>query len=134
MAESIFGEKTIKPDDTALSAALKNSYALWTKMLELSGGAGEWKFYSKAAGWSYQVKSGKRALFYMQPKDGFFRLTFVLGEHAVKAAASADLPAAVLDDLMRATAYVEGRSFAIDVGCDADIETAEKLLRLKTAG
>lgn len=130
MADSIFGDKSSVPDNAALAAALGDRGVLWDSMLALSGGSGEWKFYTKAAGWTYPVKKGKRTLFYLTPKAGWFRVTFVLGERAA-AAGAACLPEQVLADLLQATAYVEGRSVAIEIKNSADIETAKKLLQLK---
>ena len=131
MAASIFGEKAVVPNEEALNSVLKDSKILWDKMIVFSGGIGEWKFYSKAAGWTYQIKKNKRALFYMMPKDGWFQLTFVYGERAVEAAKSADLPEQTLSDLLQAKAYVEGCSIAINVNSDVDMGTAQKLLQLK---
>lgn len=131
MAESIFGDKANPPDEAALADALKDRKTLWDQILALCGGSGEWKFYTKAAGWTYPVKLGKRTLFYMLPKAGCIRLTFVYGPRAVEAAGSAGLPAQVLSDLLQATPYVEGRSVAISVTTAADIDTVQKLLRLK---
>ena len=131
MAASIFGEKAIVPDKELLAAALKDSKTLWNKMIDLSDGRGEWKFYSKAAGWTYPIKKKKRTLFYMMPKDGWFQLTFVYGERAIEAAKSAGLQEQTLNDLLQAKAYVEGRSIAVNVNSDADMDTAQKLLQLK---
>ena len=131
MAESIFGEKAIIPNEEMLNSVLKGSKARWDKMIGISGGSGEWKFYTKTAGWTYPVKKGKRTLFYMIPKDGWFQLTFVYGERAVAAAESAGLPEQVISDLLHAKAYVEGRSVAVKVTNDADMDTAQKLLQLK---
>ena len=131
MAESVFGEKGIIPDEEALKISLKDNKKLWDKMINLSGGSGEWKFYSKAAGWTYPVKLAKRTLFYMMPKEGWFRLIFVFGERAVEAAKSAGLPEQVLNDLLQATAYVEGRSVSVDINNEENIKTAQKMLQLK---
>ena len=131
MAASIFGEKTIVPNEETLSVALGDNQVLWDKMIDISGGSGEWKFYSKAAGWTYPVKKNKRTLFYMMPKDRWFQLTFVYGERAVEAAKSAGLPEQVLNNLLQARVYVEGRSIAVGVSSDADICVAQKLLQLK---
>lgn len=133
MAESVFGDKAVVPTDAALSEALGDGRGLWDEMVALAEGSGEWKFYTKAAGWSYPVKRGKRTLFYLLPKAGWFKLTFVLGERAVEAAKTADLPPAVLNDLLQARAYVEGRGVSIDVKNAAEVETAQKLLGLKLA-
>ena len=131
MARSMFGEKSIVPNEEALSAVLKENKILWDKMINTSEGSGEWKFYSKAAGWTYSVIKKKRTLFYMIPKDGWFELIFVYGERAVEAAKSAELPEQVLNDLLQAKAYVEGRSFSVKVISDADTNVAQKLLQIK---
>jgi hypothetical protein len=132
MAASIFGEKAVLPNEEALRVALKDTQVLWDKILDISGGKGEWKFYGKAAGWTFQVKKGKRTLFYMMPKDGWFQMTFVYGERAVEAAQAYELPKNVLDDLLQAKAYVEGRSVAIEITSNKDIDVVEKMLQLKT--
>ena len=131
MAASIFGEKAIFPNKETLSVALKENQVLWDKILDFSGGKGEWKFYSKAAGWTLQVKKGKRTLFYLMPKDSWLQMTFVYGECAVEAAQAFGFPEKILNDLQQATAYVEGRSVTIDVTSIADIDTVEKMLQLK---
>ena len=133
MAASIFGEKAIIPTEEALRGVLKDSLVLWDKMICVSEGCGEWKFYSKAAGWTYSVKKKKRTLFYMMPKDGYFQLTFVLGERAVEAAKAANLPEQTLSDILQAKAHVEGRSVAIDIKKAADLGTSQQLLELKLA-
>ena len=131
MSASIFSEKAIIPTQESLSMALKDNLVLWNRILDSSGGKGEWKFYSKAAGWTLQVKKGKRALFYLMPKEGWLQMIFVFGERAVEAAKSADLPKQVLNDLLEARAHVEGRSITIGVTCEAEMDTVEKLLKLK---
>ena len=131
MAASIFDEKDIVPNIEKLSAALKDNQVLWDTILEISSGKGEWKFYSKAAGWTLQVKKGKRTLFYLMPKDCWFQMTFVYGERAVETAQAFGFPEKILHNLQQAKAYVEGRSVTIDVTSIADIETVEKMLQLK---
>ena len=131
MAVSIFGEKAILPNKEALSVTLKDTQVLWDEVLDISGGKGEWEFYGKAAGWTFQVKKGKRTLFYMMPKDGWFQMTFVYGERAVEAAQAHELPKNVLDDLLQAKAYVEGRSVAIEITSNEDIDVVKKMLQLK---
>ena len=131
MAESIFSEKAIIPNEEMLNTALNSRKKLWDKMISLSEGIGEWKFYSKTAGWTYPIKKNKRTLFYMMPKDRWFQLIFVYGERSVKAAKSVDLPEQVLNDLLQAKHYVEGRSLSINIKNDADLNIAKKLIQLK---
>ena len=136
MALSIFGEKTIKPTDEMLAEVLGEREAIWdciTEHVEITYGKMlcEWKFYSKSAGWSFVVKSGKRTMIYLIPLNGYFKANFVFGEKAVAAAQMADLPESVLKEITEATVYAEGRSFMINVAEDADAVLIEKLLKIK---
>jgi len=131
MSVSIFAEKTIKPNEKMLSGVLKDKKVIWDKILSIAGGEGEWKFYSKAAGWSYSAKKGNRTLLYMIPMEDCIRLTFVYGIRAVEAAPSADLPTTILNDLSNATQHMEGRSVAVDVSNEKDLDTVQKMLQLK---
>lgn len=83
------------PDNESLANVLGSTRSLWNRLFEYaeekSNALGEWRFYSKKAGWSYVVKSGKRTLFYMIPQDGYFKLTFVYGEKAVEKAKESNI-------------------------------------------
>jgi len=131
MADSVFGDKGTIPEEQGLYDVLNSARSSWDEIFGISGGIGEWKFYSKNAGWTYVVKSGKRTLFYMTPKEGWFKVIFVLGKRAVDAAGSADLPGNVFNDLMQSREYMEGRSLSVDVKDMKDIDTIRKLLKLK---
>ena len=131
MAESVFGDKAILPAGDALYAALGQSGPWWDALLAESGGTGEWKHYTKAAGWVYPVKRGKRTLFYLLPKEGNFKLSFVFGERAVQAAKTAGLPPPVLEALLAATAYAEGRGVSLEMARPEDLDTARALLKIK---
>lgn len=68
MSESIFGDKTKKPDVPELENALGKSMVLLKKIeLHLQGQYGtierEWKFYSKKTGWTFAlVDDGKKII------------------------------------------------------------------------
>jgi len=136
MATSIFDEKTVVPDETMLAEALAGSKLLWEEMkshvvMVCGDIASEWKFYSKKAGWSLVVKSGKRTMLYLIPQKGFFKVNFVLGERAVAAALAAGLPETVIALIKDAVPYMEGRSVMFDVANEAEADTAKKLIEIK---
>jgi hypothetical protein len=139
MSLSVFGDKTIRPDEQMIAEALAERKPLWDSLKEHMAAhhksmSEEWKFYTKEAGWTLVVKSGKRTLIYLIPTDGFFKVNFVFGEKAVNMAQNADLPEYVIKQISEATPYVEGRSFMIDVKYDADIATAVRLIEIKAKG
>lgn len=131
MAVSIFPYKACPPTDDLLGEALGKGMALWDEILQHVAAAGEWKYYTKSAGWTYAVKAGKRTLFYMMPKEGYFFLTFVYGKRAVEAAKTAGLPSGILNDLLHSRAYMEGQSVSVDVKEKANLETVKKMIQLK---
>ncbi len=136
MAVSIFDDKKQMPDAAMLPPVLKEAQLFWDQAIqfvEQTCGAvqGEWKFYTKAAGWTYVVKYKKRTMFYLFPKKAQLQATFVFGAKAVAAAEKADLPADVIENLRSAKAYVEGRSIAILVKNAEDLDILKKLVILK---
>jgi hypothetical protein len=120
MSLSAFGEKAAVPDDDKVASVLGGAKGLWDKLKEHTARSyenvsEEWKFYSKAAGWTLAIKSGKRTLFYLIPQGGLFKAGFVFGDRALKAAEDADIPADVKKTISEAHRYAEGSSFMIDV-------------------
>ena len=138
MSLSIFGEKALMPTDEMLAEALQQSQGAWTAlqrhMAETYGPvSGEWKYYEKPSGWTFALKSGKRALLYFIPQEKAFKVNFVFGEKALLAARTAGLPEAVLTAIAEAKAYREGRPFMVDVAGEADIPVIKTLLKIKAA-
>lgn len=136
MATSIFDVKAQMPNDNNITEALGSAKELWDKLeahifKNYQDTKTEWKFYSKKAGWSYIIKSGKRTLLYLIPQDGYFKITFVFGEKAVTEAKKANLPESILHSIEEAMPYVEGRSFMIEVRGKEDIEISKILLMIK---
>ncbi|MCL2146906.1 MAG: DUF3788 domain-containing protein [Synergistaceae bacterium] len=136
MSLSIFGEKAEKPTEDTLHIALGESKTLWDEIKNLVESAcgdynDEWKYYTKKAGWSFVVRSGKRTILYLIPQDKFFKVNIVLGDKAIAAAQDASLPEAINALIMGATPYVEGRSIMFDIGSLDDVDSVRKLVRIK---
>jgi hypothetical protein len=136
MSLSCFGEKPLVPNEKMLTEALADSKTLWDSIKNAVASAcgemsEEWKYYSKKAGWSFIVKSGKRTILYMIPQDSFFKVNFVLGEKAVAAARTANLPDSIIALIDEATSYAEGRSIMFDVKSDVDVSVVYKLIEVK---
>jgi len=136
MAASIFFDKAIVPHNNMVAEALEGTYSLWEELWNFvresyPDVSGEWKYYSKAAGWTFPVKSKKRTLYYFIPKDGYFSISFVFGDKAVAVAEHAELPQKIIEDILSAKPYVEGRSVAVDVDSTDMLENIKKLLEIK---
>jgi len=136
MSLSAFDNKAVTPNDEMVAEALNEKNVLWCRLKEhmsltYKGLNEEWKFYSKAAGWTLSVRSGKRTLFYLIPMNGHFKIGFVFGSKAVEEAMNAGIPENIVRIITEATQYVEGKSFMMDVNNGDDVGTAIELIDIK---
>ena len=127
--------KEKQPVEREVSAALGDSKILWDELLsELKKEfqlKPEWNSYSIKAGWALRMKKGERNIVYLSPSQGGFRVSFVLGEKAVKAALDSGLPARLVKMIREAKRYPEGRAVRIDVNNARDVVVIKKLVEIK---
>ncbi|MBI1936730.1 MAG: DUF3788 domain-containing protein [Ignavibacteriales bacterium] len=136
MTNNIFTNKLEQPDEETLSTVLGKSYKNWQavkKHIEDNYGscAEEWKFYGQKIGWSLKIFLKKRNLFFVTVCNGFFRISFVLGNKAVAAAEQSKLPQTIIEELLNAKKYAEGRGVRIEVKSQKDVETIKQLVDIK---
>jgi hypothetical protein len=136
MTPSKFTDKGVMPDEKMIEVALAGTYSLWIELIENVHSTypdvnSAWKHYGKVAGWSFQVKSKKRTLFYFVPADGSFDITFVLSNKAVAEAERSPLPKEVIEELLSSKQYMEGRFVTVSVTGRKDVETALSLIEIK---
>jgi hypothetical protein len=136
VALSIFDDKSHKPEEDEVKAALGKAYAAWTKLQKIISARFapvtiEWGNSGKATGWGVRIKTDKRAILYMTPCNGYFLASFALGEKAVRAAHESDLPASILNVIDSAKKYAEGRGVRIEVRTVAELPAIEKLAIIK---
>lgn len=138
MEANAFIGKMKSPTEEDLDAALGPAKAVWVRFIaelaEENGVDGrEWNCYSPKAGWSLRLKKKKRTIVWLGPCEGSFRVAFILGEKAMKAARESALPARVKKILEEAPKYAEGTGVRIDVKGAKDIAALKKLAEIKLA-
>jgi len=138
MLPNAFIGRMKKPSAKELAAALGSTKPLWDQLLDqlatdLGVNRQEWNSYSPKAGWSLKVKRGDRTILYMGPCSGSFRVAFVLGDQAVKAALQSDLPQSMRRIIKEARRYAEGTAVRIETVTAKDLSTICKLAALKLA-
>lgn len=136
MTNNIFTNKLEQPNEEILSTALGKSYKNWKaikKYIEDNCGTSteEWKFYGQKIGWTLKIFLRKRNLFFVTVCNGFFRISFVLGGKAVAAAEQSRLPQTIIEELVNAKKYAEGRGIRIEVKSQKDVETIRLLVDIK---
>ncbi len=134
--QSIFMEKGIVPTDNDLIENLGSSFQLWKDIESVvlglyPEGKGEWNFPGKNYGWSYRIKDKKRALIYLLPRSGFFRVAFVSGQKAYDIIMKENISASIKDDLSKAKKFAEGRGVRITVEDKKILPDITKLIRIK---
>lgn len=136
MEPNAFIGKSKKPTDDALVVALGPSKKLWDQLVseladELGADIQEWNSYSPKAGWSLRVKQKKRMIVWLAPCLGCFRVAFILGDKAVKAARQSKLPKQVLKVLDEAPRYPEGTGVRLTVKAAGDLAAIHELAAIK---
>ena len=136
MALSAFGDKGLMPNDEMVTEVLGESITFWQTIkthftANYKNTSEEWKFYGKEAGWTKNIKSGKRTLFMFVPMSGIFQIIFTLGEKAAEAARGSDLPKEIIELIPDAKACVCGYGLRLNIKTEADAEAVIKLIAIK---
>jgi hypothetical protein len=120
------------PSDATLTARLGGAGKAFERLLAaLPGVRQEWRVYSRSSGWVLKLVQGTRTMCYVQPGDGFFRATVVLGEAAAASALESPIAPSTKDAIRSARAYVEGRSVSVEVHSADDLRHLLDLLEAK---
>jgi len=125
-----------KPTPEEVSAALGPSAKIWQQLVdwlaeEQGVGVQEWKSISLKYGWSLRLKLKKRTIIHMSPCNGCFRVVFILGDKAVKAARQSKLPKRVAKTIEDAPRYTEGTGVRLTVKAAKDLGAIRKLAVIK---
>ena len=135
MAISAFDNKSIIPDDEMVAAVLGDSFKLWESVRQhLTANykkINESWYFSKSGGWSKNIKSDKRSLFYFTPTQGAFQAFFFLSEKAVAVVRNSDLPKEIIGLIPEAKQCVCGFSFAFEIKTETDANALIKLIAIK---
>ena len=136
MSKPVFPDKSQQPTADDLSAVLGNTALLLQQIenyLEADNQSPgrDWKFYSKAAGWTVAIKAKKRTVFHLLPHKGSFTIVFTFGQRAVEASENVGLPESISNLIANARVYAEGRSFRFEVSSQSDVANVLKLVKVK---
>jgi len=134
--QNAFIGKRKAPTEKELADALGKVYPIWKDLIvdlrrDLKLDGEEWKTYSIKAGWSLRLLQRKRNIIYLAPESGCFGASLILGDRAMTAAKSANLPARARDLLTNAKRYPEGTAVRIEVLRAKDVEVVKALAKIK---
>ncbi len=131
-----FMEKAVIPTETALESFLGDKLKLWKSIQQFvleayPDGRAEWNFPGRKFGWSFRIKDKKRAIIYMLPRIGFFKVAFVFGQKATDTVMESDVSEHIKIELGNEVPFVEGRGISLDVLNDLDLVDIKKLIHIK---
>lgn len=131
MDKSVFTDKLVMPDDTSLRDVLGDTYELWQEIKaevkgRMAGVEEQWSYGGDKFGWSFRLKDKKRAIIYLLPRAGFFKVSMVFGQKAYEQITASDVPDFIKEELAAARVYAEGRGIRMIV--DAGLKDAIKVL------
>lgn len=136
MDKSIFADKNIMPANDELKKALTETFHLWTSVInyvhqKVENTQDEWNYPGEKYGWSFRVKDKKRAIIYLLPREGFFKVAFVFGQKATDLIMQSQVAGSIKIELANARAYAEGRGIRIDVKNEDILEDIRELIDIK---
>lgn len=138
MDTSIFMNKAEKPDKVKLQLGIDKNIELWVLLRDrvyekYPAATEEWNFPGKKYGWSFRIKDKKRAIIYLLPREGYFKVAFVFGQKATDQIMDSDISQKIKEELQNAKKYAEGRGIRIDVRNNEIIPDIERLIDIKLA-
>jgi hypothetical protein len=136
MATSIFDNKEIVPNEDDLKNVLKDKIEVWNQLIsyleeEYGSLTGEWKFYSKNAGWTYRVTGKKRNLVFLSPNDEYFLVTINMSVKVSKILLDMDFKEEIKKIIKETKAYREGLSVLIEIKSENDLEDIKTMLNVR---
>jgi len=75
----------------------------------------------------------KRAIVYLSPRQGYFKLAMVFGQKANDKILEAHIKKSIKDELMASKVYMEGRVLRVDINDASLIEDIKTLIEIKLA-
>ncbi len=138
METSVFMTKEDKPTEDELKPVLKNTYPFWQDIRDFvikkyPGAIEEWNFPGKKYGWSYRIKDKKRAIIYLLPREGFFKVAIVFGQKATSHLLTENISDAIKTELNNARVYAEGRGIQIEIHDRLNLPEIKKPVEIKLA-
>jgi hypothetical protein len=122
-SEVLFNRKETVPDDLKLKESFGAVYTMYKELLALIETYQRvWKFYGPRIGWQFKVTHKGKALFWMTPQQGSFRLGFAVRDKEKEVLLNSKLPTKAKEELVAAKRYPEGWPLRLHVSKQGDMK------------
>jgi len=129
---------TKTPKSVDLVIPLANTFDIWTEIRgfvfeKYPAAVEEWHVSVKKYGWGFRIKDKKRAIIYLSPREGFFRVAMVFGQKACDQILKSNISENIKDELMNSKVYPEGRVIRLEIRDHSFTDDIKKLIEYKLA-
>jgi hypothetical protein len=129
MNERPFLDKSNKPTEQSIQSALGSMFACFQKIIGLANSySQEWTF-TKSSGWMLKLYDRKKALLYLIPLSGGFKVSLTIREDERTAFLSDDELGGMHDRISSSKKYSEGFALQFDVANKNDFQPLEFFIR-----
>ena len=138
METSIFMDLSKAPETADLEIPLGNTFRFWKEIsdfvfVKYPAAIEDWHVAVKKYGWGFRIKDKKRAIIYLSPRMGFFRVAMVFGQKATDQILSSEISAEIKEELLNSKIYPEGRVIRMEIHDDTLLKDLKKLVEIKIA-
>ena len=138
MDKSPFTDKSRKPGEKELAAAIGETLVWWNQVRDhvhavCPGVVDEWNFPGEKYGWSFRIKDKKRAIVYLLPRDGYFKVAMIFCPKAYEAILASDVEESIKQELREAKVYAEGRGIRIEFSSEKQMADIKLMIFIKCA-
>jgi len=120
-----FADPETQPTETALEAVLGPTFGCYSSLIGLTAAFADMWGYSRPSGWMLKVHDGKKALLYLIPTTGSFRISMAIREPERAAFLRDPDLASLHDKLASARKFSEGFALQFDVDDATDSAIVE---------
>lgn len=136
MAKGFYREKELQPTIEMLEVVLKENGVYWSRITRYiedtyPSVVTEWKYYGKAWGWAFVLKSKKKALVYLTPQEDHLISSFIFSDKGRELSKDTGFSKEILTLIESGKDNNAGHTFDIPVKSDQDFELVKKLLDIK---
>ena len=129
MEERPFIEKSIKPTDQTIQAALRSTYICYKNVVDLASSfSQEWTF-SNSAGWMLKVYDRKKALFYLIPLNDSLKISLAIRENEREAFLRDDELKMLHAKISSSKKYIEGFALQFEIANKNEFQSLELFIR-----
>jgi hypothetical protein len=135
MSHGAFTDRSTRPNEAEIEAALAGATPLWEEVVAFVEGAlrvrSDWRFYGKSYGWALAFKKSGKALVSLYPGAGSFTAQVILNEEQI-----AEIPGELtIPELCAAiegaNPYAEGCWVFLAVVSKRELVVVERLIEIR---